>query len=365
VEKNVTVKLPELSAATNKGKRRIPFMKGGEPSIWMAGSPFSAYVNQLPNYIIRIQEAQRNYGYGSGGVTVAVIDTGVDNKHAVLRSVVLDGKSFVAGYLDANTDQETTPFVDQETTPFVDGIGAVVVVQQETTPFVDQETTPFVDQETTPFVDAKAYGHGTMVAGLIHLVAPNVKILPLRAFNSDGSGSLADVLAAIDYAIQRKVGVINMSFSAPMPSDLLDAAIDRATKNGIICVASVANDNSSDPVYPAVLGPVIAVGATTNEDWKASFSNWGPEVDVSAPGVDIWSTYPSNKLSNNRYGNTSGTSFSTGYVSGAVALMVSRNSGETPELADTDLTVGAEPIKGGLLKNGRLDVVDAVKGARN
>src|SRR5215217_7679494 len=150
VEPNRSVTLPELSAASNRGKRNIPFMKGGSTTVPMAGSPFSAYTNQLSNTVIRLQEAQKKYGKGNSAVQVAVIDTGIDYTHAVLSSVINtgDAKSFVTGKKDASTNQETTPFVDQETTPFVDGLGSIVVVQQETTPFVDQETTPFVDQET-------------------------------------------------------------------------------------------------------------------------------------------------------------------------------------------------------------------------
>ena len=91
------------------------------------------------------------------------------------------------GPVDIN--QETSPFVDQETSPFVDSAGNYVV-NQETSPFVDQETSPFVDQETSPFVDRipPGFGHGTMVAGIVHLVAPNVRIVPIRAFDDNGSG---------------------------------------------------------------------------------------------------------------------------------------------------------------------------------
>jgi subtilisin family serine protease len=363
VESNTKVKLPELSAASNQGKRKIPFMKGGTSTIPMAGNPFSAYTNQLSNTVISLQEAQKKYGQGSSGVQVAVIDTGVDHTHAVLASVINtgDAKSFVSGQKDASTNQETTPFVDQETTPFVDGIGSVVVVQQETTPFVDQETTPFVDQETTPFVDSAAYGHGTMVAGLIHLVAPNVRILPLRAFKSDGSGSLADVIKAIDYAASLgNVQVINMSFSAPETSKALNNAIAAAAAKGIICVASVANDNSSDSVYPANIDPVIGVAASTTDGYRAWFSNYGPETDVAAPGVDVWTTYPSNSKSNQRYAAATGTSFSTGYVSGTVALMLSANPGESASQADSDLEGGAGRIKSPELKAGQLNVSNSV-----
>lgn len=227
-----------------------------------------------------------------------------------------------------------------------------MVLHQETTPFVDQETTPFVDQETTPFVDGKAWGHGTMVAGLIHLVAPNVRILPLRAFRSDGSGSMADVIAAIDYAVSLgNVQVLNMSFSASETSVELNRAIAAATKAGMICVASVANDNSPAVVYPSNIDPVTGVAATTNDAYRASFSNYGPDAQIAAPGVEVVSTYP-----NNRYATVSGTSFSTAWVSGTVALMRSVNRTETVQQAQEDLDAGASRVKSPELHAGQLDV---------
>ena len=116
-------------------------------------------------------------------------------------------------------NQETSPFVDQETSPFVDSAGNYVV-NQETSPFVDQETSPFVDQETSPFVDQipPGFGHGTMVAGIVHLVAPNVRIVPIRAFDDNGSGTMADVIQSINWAVANGADVINMSFSAPQLS---------------------------------------------------------------------------------------------------------------------------------------------------
>jgi subtilisin family serine protease len=146
---------------------------------------------------------------------------------------------------------------------------------------------------------------------------------------------------------------------------MLNAALDRAAKAGIVCVASVANDNSADSVYPAVIGQVIAVGATTNDAYRASFSNYGSEIDINAPGVDLWSPYPSNNKSNNRYGNSSGTSFSTAYVSGTVALIKSINSTETPAEADADLTAGAGKVHSPELKGGQLDVFKTVNKGKN
>lgn len=365
VEKNSVVSLPEVSGYSNQGKRRIPHVTGGAVTVSMAGAPFSAYTNQKPNSIIRLQQAQKRVGYGNGSIKVAVIDTWIDANHAVLQGVVDPVLDFVNGKGGtAYTSQETTPFVDQETTPFVDGIGSIVVVQQETTPFVDQETTPFVDQETTPFVDGKAWGHGTMVAGIIHLVAPNVRILPLRAFKGDGSALLSDVIAAINYAVSHGAQVINMSFSTPdAPSQALIDAIAAAQNAGVICIASVANHNSSASVYPASVNPVIGVAATNNDSERAWFSNFGPEVDIAAPGVDIWTTYPTQQSTgvNTRYAAVSGTSFSSAYVTGSVALMRSASPGLTAAQALGDLKSGADKVKSPELNAGELDVFKSVK----
>ena len=182
------------------------------------------------------------------------------------------------------------------------------VVNQETSPFVDQETSPFVDQETSPFVDQipPGFGHGTMVAGIVHLVAPNVRIVPIRAFDDNGGGTMADVIQAINWAVASAVDVINMSFSAPHRSRELDAAIQAAIDANVICVASVANSGSASPVYPAALKGVIGVGATNSDDTAASFSDYGASVELGAPGVAIYSPYP-----NNAYASASGTSFAT------------------------------------------------------
>jgi subtilisin family serine protease len=361
VETNSNVSLPELSPAFNKSGRKVPSLKGGAPSIPMAGAPWIPYVNQAANSVQRIQDAQKQYGYGSSGVVVAVIDTGVDYRHPVLAPVLntWDAKNFITGTSDASLNQETTPFVDQETTPFVDGSGTVVL-NQETTPFVDQETTPFVDQETTPFVDAvpPAYGHGTMVAGIVHLVAPNVRILPLKAFKSDGSGTIADVIEAIDYAVQHGVQVINMSFSAGVSSPELNQAIAEASAAGVICVASVANEGLPQVVYPSNIQPVIGVGATTIDDYRAGFSNYGSDVDIAAPGVAVISTYPQN-----RYAAGWGTSFSTPYVAGTVALMRSL-SPVTAATADQILEDASSKVKSLEMKAGRLDVFKSLTKVR-
>ncbi len=357
VESNAELQIPEVASGSSNAGHKVPVLREGTPLINMPGIPWIAYLNQPANTIIRIPEAQGRFGQGSSGLKVAVIDTAIDYDHPVLAPVLntWEAHNFLTGTSDASVKQETTPFVDQETTPFVDGAGTIIL---------NQETTPFVDQETTPFVDGSkkvppAFGHGTMVAGIIHLVAPNVRIMPLKAFNSEGTGNIADVIEAIGWAVSHGAQVINMSFSAATNSVELSRAIADATSAGVICVASVANNGTDTTVYPSNILPVIGVAATTNDDYRASFSNYGTDVDIAAPGAAVISTYPQN-----RYGVGWGTSFSTPYITGTVALMRSVNSVENATQATGDLTSGSARVLSPELRVGRVDVYKATNLAK-
>ena len=95
-----------------------------------------------------------------------------------------------------------------------------------------------------------AFGHGTMVAGIVHLVAPTARIMPLKAFTADGTSRTFDIVRAIYYAVDHGARVINMSFSAAMPSPEIARAINYATDRGVICVASAGNLGREVVVYP-------------------------------------------------------------------------------------------------------------------
>src|SRR3954468_17007185 len=131
-----------------------------------------------------------------------------------------------------------------------------------------------------------------MVAGIVHLGAPYARIMPVRAFSNSGSGSMADIVQSIYWAVDNGADILSMSFGSPESSPELQAAIEYAISNKVICIASVANENSSAPIYPAAFKNVIAVAATDQQDVKASFSDDGPTVSIAAPGTWIWSTYP-------------------------------------------------------------------------
>jgi len=307
----------------------------------------------------------RAHTLATGKGIVADIDTGADFTHSVLKGSLISGWDFVHNspvgqeQADVNQettpilDQETTPILDQETTPILDG-GTAVILQQETTPILDQETTPILDGTKYP-----AYGHGTMVAGLIHLVAPDAKIMPLRAFGADGSATISQIVQAIGYAVDHQVDVINMSFSVKQESSALKAAIDYAVSKGIICVASAGNDNQANPqVWPAILSNVIGVAATDNSMIRASFSNYGsPLVTLAAPGVGVITTYPKE-----HYAQVWGTSFSAPFVAGAVALLLDMNNRVSPTMAVTNLS-HATAI-GQQLGAGELDLYQACQTAK-
>ena len=162
------------------------------------------------------------------------------------------------------------------------------------------------------------FGHGTLVAGLIHAVAPEAQLVPVRAFDPYSNSTLFLATAAVYAAVDLDVDVINMSFSIGTDSAAFQSALNYAWSQGVTLVASVGNDGiDAGDIYPAAYPKVIGVAATNLEDQITSFSNFGKTVDVTAPG-EIVSTYPGGL-----YARASGTSFSAPMVSGSVALLAS------------------------------------------
>jgi subtilisin family serine protease len=265
------------------------------------------YVYQPAFEIIGLQEAHERYGLTGRGVTVAVIDTGVDTNHTVLKSSLLPGYDFTRNR-DGGAEQGD---VSQSTMAVLDGQPG----------FVNQSTMAVLDQSTMAVLDGPefaAFGHGTIVAGVVHLAAPKAKILPLKAFRADGSGSLSDVLRALYMASRQGARVINMSFSFSSKSRELERALTYVTTKGAVAVSSTGNDGQRINVYPASLPTVMGVASTTNWDTLSAFSNFGTSVAwIAAPGEGIVSTYPFGS-----YAAAWGTSFSTPFAAGTAALLV-------------------------------------------
>ncbi|MYL30875.1 S8 family serine peptidase [Halobacillus halophilus] len=171
------------------------------------------------------------------------------------------------------------------------------------------------------------FGHGTHVAGLIGAVTSNhlgvsslsrgdVQMMPVKVMEAE-SGNLSDVIKGIDYAVEQGVDIINLSLGTYVYRTALADAIEYARQEGVIVVAAAGNDDREKALYPAALDQVISVGSYDLEDnEKASFSNYGPEVDVVTPGTDLYSTYL-----DDGYKRMGGTSMSSGHVSALAALV--------------------------------------------
>jgi len=248
---------------------------------------------------------------------VAIIDTGVDPNHPVLQPVLVPGYDFTRDTPGipselADLPPATAAILMKSTAVILDKT-AVVVLNQSTAAILDQSTAAILDTSQLPL----EFGHGTMVAGVVHLAAPTASIMALKAFHADGTASLFDIIRAVYYAVDNGARVINLSFNLVSNSPGFTDAINYAHAHKVIVVASVGNSATSDPVNPAGMKNVFGVASTNNHDKLSSFSNYGPSmVDVAAPGEGIITTYPGNN-----YAAAWGTSFSAPFVTGAVALL--------------------------------------------
>jgi subtilisin family serine protease len=210
-------------------------------------------------------------------------------------------------------------------------------------------------------------GHGTFVAGIIAATgnngtgvigaAPGVTLLPVKVLDCTGAGTTADAAAGILYAVRNGAQVINLSFGGDQPSRTLLEAIITATESfGAVVVAASGNQGGQGVTYPARYWQVIAVGASGRNppDARASFSNWGPEVDVVAPGTDVVSTVPQ-ALCDGRwlcaggqpYSVASGTSFAAAQVAALAALIRSHSPALTTNEVQFVIRAAAYPLPDG------------------
>jgi subtilisin len=192
------------------------------------------------------------------------------------------------------------------------------------------------------------HGHGTHVAGIIGAkgyvnaakgVAPQVNYLIDKVLDKNGSGSLAGIIAGMDWAVANNADVISMSLGTSAYSNQLASncdswypsmttAVNNAVNSGVVVVAAAGNSGTSGVGLPACISKTIAVAAVDDTDNIASFSSRGGAVQdhgISAPGVSIYSSLPGNT-----YASWSGTSMATPVVSGSIALLFQENPSLTP-----------------------------------
>ncbi len=303
------------------------------------------YLDQPASSIVRITETQNTFDVSGSGV-VAIIDTGVDPLHPALAPVLLPGYDFVHNTNGADEKGD----LDHSTVAVLDGGGGNPA-------YVSPWTAAVVSQLGAAALNTSqyaAFGHGTMVAGIVHLVAPTAKILPLKAFSADGTGSASNIIRALYFATAQGSKVVSMSFSFSSSSSAMSDAIDYASRSGVICVAAAGNEGEQIRVYPASFAQVMGVASTSNSDTLSSFSDYGSQVVwVGAPGENVVSTYPFAT-----YASSSGTSFSTPFVSGTAALLVNVDAGINQSTAAK--AIGHATYISPQLNRGLLDTYDAV-----
>ncbi|HUJ80393.1 MAG TPA: S8 family serine peptidase [Candidatus Acidoferrales bacterium] len=334
-----------LSTGAGPYQTTIPsYLYQEAPVNYFGSVVWNGYVNQPASQIIRVVQAQSAFHVTGAGI-VADVDTGVDPNHPALKPVLLQGYDFTRNQPGGS-----------EMTDLGGATGKACSACQAA--FVDQHTAAMLDQHTAAMLDGNAYaafGHGTEVMGMIHLVAPTAHLLPLKAFSANGTGTLSNILSAIYYAVQHNANVINMSFELSSPSTELTDAINYAHSNNVVCAASAGNDGQNEVVYPAGLQQdVMGVASTNDFDQRSSFSNYGNQVVwIAAPGENVVTTYPFGT-----YSVTSGTSFTSPMVAGTAALLFNaqpllNQSSAASAIANADWI-------GPNMGNGELDVYRAL-----
>lgn len=243
-------------------------------------------------YILRIPDVWQDTR--GEGVNVAVLDTGIDTDHPDLQNAIIDSVDFSGdGIEDAN-------------------------------------------------------GHGTHCAGIIAArqnnagfvgVAPKCSLLIAKVLANNGSGAYQWISSGIDWAIDSGAHIISMSLGGSMSADILFKAIHLALNKGVFVICAAGNEGSlfqNSIGYPGRYGGVITVAAHDQDGNRSGFSSRGGELDVMAPGSDIWSTYM-----NGGYAELSGTSMATPFVSGLGALILSKHmntpNNQTPLNNNEDL----------------------------
>ena len=319
------------------------------PVSYYGSTVWHGYVYQPGNQLIRTNQTHSAFNATGAGITVAIIDTGVDPTHPVLKAVLVNGYDFTRNVSGGSEKP------DVNTTPPDTSSGQTGEVNQRTVAVLDQRTVAVLDGS-----QYSAFGHGTMTAGIVHLVAPQAKIMPLKAFSANGTGYDSDVLRAIYYAVKNGAKVMNMSFDFSSYSPELARAISYANSKGVLTVASAGNDGMRTVVYPGGLPGVVDVASTSNNDIQSTFTNYGaPPVWMAAPGEGVVTTYPWGT-----YAAGWGTSFSTPFVAGTAALMLGTNGTcSTSSHVPAGLAV-ADPIGNLDMGFGRLDTYQAVLACR-
>ena len=321
--------------------------EGQTDSLWLSGLGISenAFESQYAVPLLGVTQAhERSRG---AGVIVAVIDTGIDAAHPALDgSVSTQGVSFVP---------QSASFAD-----IGDG--------------VDNDNDGLTDEQV---------GHGTFVAGLIHLVAPDAMLLSVRVLDSEGIAGNFQIARALAWSIDHGAHIANMSLGETYRSQALEDIVGEAKVKGVVVIGAAGNSNTDDPrQFPACDQSAVGVAALDWDDIKAPFSNFEDRIAFSAPGHSQFTKVGPNlahcivgPVPNGMYAVWSGTSFATAFASGTAALVRAQHpewpsvttplaeirSTLTNTLGSTGAPINAlNPGFAGLLGASRISAVNAV-----
>jgi thermitase len=265
---------------------------------------------------------------GSSDLVLAIVDTGVDGTHPELKD------KMVAGFDVMNPD-------------------------------------------TPDSANKDPMGHGTHCAGIAAATAnnkigvagfaPNVKIQSVRVLDNNGSGTYEGVAQGMVWAAEHGAKVMSMSLGGPSSSKVLEDAVAVAVKNDVLIIAAMGNSGNEKPSYPAAIKGVMPIGATDSKDKRATFSQYGAHISVTAPGVNILSTFPmyASGMPAKEYGSISGTSMATPAAAGVAALVRSKFTAFKAEETRAKIEKGTDDLgdKGWdkYYGFGRINVANALK----
>jgi thermitase len=277
---------------------RSTLWAGGRSTLWAGGEFAWMPENTALWGQIGLREAQEIAANLGRGVKVAIIDTGLDLEHPALGAALAPA-------------DEWWDFVDNDRVPQDEAGGA-------------------------------AYGHGTSVAGIVRQLAPRATILPIRVLGSNGQGNVADLAAAIDWAVTMGADVINLSLGANAPMKTVDKALKRAAGEGVFIFASTGNDGIDSIAYPAreasngsrvQVEHMVSVTSVDAADVKSIFANFSRQVELAAPGEFVHGPAPESRVA-----AWSGTSMAAPMAAAAMALALGER-----------LAVGSDELAGHLL----------------
>jgi thermitase len=324
---------PNLRTGTPEGSARHKARPGGTPE---PSSGATSYRSQYAVDAMNLPEAHTDSR--GAGVVVAVIDTGVQADHPELAGRIVAGYDFLDG--------------DRDTADAGNGR--------------DDDRDGTVDEMV---------GHGTHVAGIVALAAPEAETMPIRALDTEGRGTTFGIARAIRFATVNGADVVNLSLGSSRETDLLGSLIgddDDDEAGNTVFVAAAGNDDNAIEQHPAAEDNVVAVTAVDGERRKSDFANFSGVdeswVKVAAPGTDIHAPFPQDL-----YATWSGTSMATPFVAGQAALIQGARptasaacvSGIIERTADRAALDAANPDFVGRLGSGHADAAASTDYAAN